>query len=366
MCAWTIATLVERQIGRRPRAFRRVAARCPFGAPAVTEQEPYDADGAPFPTTYYLTCPHLVAAVSRLEAAGGVERWSAAVADEPRAARRSRGGDRGAAAHPARARRGAGREPITVRRSTAGIGGSPQPGAAQVPARARRVRARAAGLPPRRARPRRDPRAVAAAALLLPCRRPTAREHRSRGRPPRLGGRVPPLRARLAGTRHPGRAAPRRSSRSSSAELRRRVRRHLHARASSPTPTRAPDAWILQAVEEQAADARLGADRSRWSATPPSTSTRAARSTTRRERRAPARRRPPRRSPWPRRVVVAVAVVLVFALGVALGQALNDGPPPPATRDLRPDARADAAAAGGRRRARRLRALRRPAAARRR
>jgi hypothetical protein len=76
-------TLVERQLGRRPRAFRRVAARCPFGLPAVTEQDPYDEHGAPFPTTYYLTCPHLVAAVSRLEAAGGVERWSAKVAETP-------------------------------------------------------------------------------------------------------------------------------------------------------------------------------------------------------------------------------------------------------------------------------------------
>ncbi len=72
--------LVERQIGRSPRAFRRVAARCPFGMPAVTEQEPYDVAGAPFPTTYYLTCNHAIAAVSRLEAAGGVERWSEAVA----------------------------------------------------------------------------------------------------------------------------------------------------------------------------------------------------------------------------------------------------------------------------------------------
>ena len=75
--------LVERQLGRPPRAFRRVARRCPFGAPAVTEQAPYDARGEPFPTTYYLTCPHLVAAVARLEAAGGVERWSAAVAESP-------------------------------------------------------------------------------------------------------------------------------------------------------------------------------------------------------------------------------------------------------------------------------------------
>lgn len=69
--------LVEQQLGRSPRAFRRVAVRCPYGAPAVTEQEPYDERGEPFPTTYYLTCRHLVAAVARLEAAGGVERWSA-------------------------------------------------------------------------------------------------------------------------------------------------------------------------------------------------------------------------------------------------------------------------------------------------
>ena len=69
--------VVERQLGRAPRAMLRVAVRCPFGAPAVTEQDPYDAAGEPFPTTYYLTCPQLVAAVSRLEAAGGVERWTA-------------------------------------------------------------------------------------------------------------------------------------------------------------------------------------------------------------------------------------------------------------------------------------------------
>ena len=75
--------LVARQLGRRPRAFRRVVVRCPYGAPAVTEQEPYDRDGAPFPTTYYLTCPHLAAAISRLEAAGGVERWSEVVAADP-------------------------------------------------------------------------------------------------------------------------------------------------------------------------------------------------------------------------------------------------------------------------------------------
>ena len=75
--------VVERQLGRPPRAFGRVVVRCPFGLPAVTEQEPYDSKGEPFPTTYYLTCPHLISAIARLEAAGGVERWSdAAAADE--------------------------------------------------------------------------------------------------------------------------------------------------------------------------------------------------------------------------------------------------------------------------------------------
>ena len=75
--------LVEQQLGRPPRAFLRVARRCPFDRPAVTEQAPYDFAGEPFPTTYYLTCPHLVAAVARVEAAGGVERWSEAVARDP-------------------------------------------------------------------------------------------------------------------------------------------------------------------------------------------------------------------------------------------------------------------------------------------
>jgi hypothetical protein len=74
---------VARQIGRAPRAFRAVAVRCPYGRPAVTEQAPFDAEGSPFPTQYYVTCPFLVSAISRLEAAGGVERWSQAAVDDP-------------------------------------------------------------------------------------------------------------------------------------------------------------------------------------------------------------------------------------------------------------------------------------------
>jgi hypothetical protein len=57
--------------------------RCPFGRPAVTEQAPFDDAGEPFPTTYWLTCPQLVTRVSRLEAEGGVERWSRNAATDP-------------------------------------------------------------------------------------------------------------------------------------------------------------------------------------------------------------------------------------------------------------------------------------------
>jgi uncharacterized protein len=77
------AKLVERQLGRPPRAFRRAVVRCPFGAPAVTEQWAYDENGEPFPTTYWVTCRYLVAAIARLEAAGGVERWTEAATNDP-------------------------------------------------------------------------------------------------------------------------------------------------------------------------------------------------------------------------------------------------------------------------------------------
>jgi uncharacterized protein len=68
--------IVERQLGRPPRAFRRVAVRCPYGLPAVVEQRPFDAQGEPFPTQFWLTCRYLAAQIARLEAGGGVERWT--------------------------------------------------------------------------------------------------------------------------------------------------------------------------------------------------------------------------------------------------------------------------------------------------
>jgi uncharacterized protein len=58
----------------------------------VTEQAPFDESGEPFPTTYWLTCPHLVAALARVEAAGGVERWTRAAAEDPELAESLRRG----------------------------------------------------------------------------------------------------------------------------------------------------------------------------------------------------------------------------------------------------------------------------------
>ena len=57
-----------------------------------------------------MTCRYLVAAISRLEAAGGVERWTRAARRRPGARREPRRGRRRAARHPPRARGGTGRD----------------------------------------------------------------------------------------------------------------------------------------------------------------------------------------------------------------------------------------------------------------
>ncbi len=172
--------VVARQLGREPRTLRRVAVRCPFGAPAVTEQSPYGADGEPFPTTYYLTCRHLVAAVSRLEAAGGVERWSEATRSEPALAASLAAGDEeqrrlrtGARRRRDRQRR---RRLARLRHRRLAAGRQPQ-----VPPRARRVRARASRLRARRAHPRGGRAALAGPVLLRMSRVEVARQEWEEG-----------------------------------------------------------------------------------------------------------------------------------------------------------------------------------------
>ena len=74
---------VAAQLGRRPRALRAVAHRCPCGLPDVVESYPRLDDGTPFPTLFYLTCPRASAAVSRLEAAGLMRRLTDELSRDP-------------------------------------------------------------------------------------------------------------------------------------------------------------------------------------------------------------------------------------------------------------------------------------------
>ena len=70
-------------LGRRPQGDFTVVLRHPNGEPRVVRNAPLLHDGTPMPTRYWLVDPADVAAVSRLEAAGGVNTAEAEVsADE--------------------------------------------------------------------------------------------------------------------------------------------------------------------------------------------------------------------------------------------------------------------------------------------
>jgi uncharacterized protein len=74
---------VEQQLGRPPRAARAVAHRCPCGNPDVVESAPRLADGTPFPTLYYLTCPKAASAIGRLEASGLMAQMTERLQSDP-------------------------------------------------------------------------------------------------------------------------------------------------------------------------------------------------------------------------------------------------------------------------------------------
>jgi exopolyphosphatase/guanosine-5'-triphosphate,3'-diphosphate pyrophosphatase len=65
---------VRDQLGRDPTTAFAVVARCSGGHPLVIGNAPFDVNGHPFPTTFWLTCPEAVKAVSRVEAGGGIGR----------------------------------------------------------------------------------------------------------------------------------------------------------------------------------------------------------------------------------------------------------------------------------------------------
>lgn len=79
--------VVAEQLGRPPRALRAIAHRCPSGHPSVVQTSPRLADGTPFPTLYYLTCPRLTALVSRLESSGVMREMTDRLSTDPALAR---------------------------------------------------------------------------------------------------------------------------------------------------------------------------------------------------------------------------------------------------------------------------------------
>ena len=74
---------IRRQLGRTPRGVHAIAHRCKCGKPDVVETVPRLADGTPFPTFYYATCPKLTGEISTLESSGLMADMNAALECEP-------------------------------------------------------------------------------------------------------------------------------------------------------------------------------------------------------------------------------------------------------------------------------------------
>lgn len=103
--------VVTRQLGREPRGKWRVVARCAHGYPTAIATAPAGEAGEPFPTLFYLTCPHLTEAIGELESAGAVGQWRQRLAEDADLAARMRAADR--AYRRARAREGGGEDPVS-------------------------------------------------------------------------------------------------------------------------------------------------------------------------------------------------------------------------------------------------------------
>jgi len=75
--------IVEVQLQRTPRDVYAVGHRCPCGAVDVVETPPRLADGTPFPTFYYATCPRLTGAISTLESSGLMAEMNERLVNDP-------------------------------------------------------------------------------------------------------------------------------------------------------------------------------------------------------------------------------------------------------------------------------------------
>ena len=116
----TDAEVVALQLGRPPRGLRRVAHRCQCGLPDVVETAPRLADGTPFPTLYYLTCPRATAAMSRLEAAGVMRQMQRRLSEDTELRAACQAAHRDYLARRAEAARAAGVPPLPAGTQSAG------------------------------------------------------------------------------------------------------------------------------------------------------------------------------------------------------------------------------------------------------
>lgn len=85
------------QLGREPRGVVAIETRCPSGHPQVLKVYPLIKAGAsaePFPTLFWLSCPALIAQVSKLEHQGWISRLEQELQSDPALAHQVEGDHR--------------------------------------------------------------------------------------------------------------------------------------------------------------------------------------------------------------------------------------------------------------------------------
>ncbi len=113
--------VVARQLGREPRGSWRIGAACSWGYPSMIVTAPVLADGTPFPTLYWLTCPWLAEHAAHEESGGAVAAAAERLAADPLAAAALEASD--AAYREARAAEAGGTDPC----AGTGIAGQKDP-----------------------------------------------------------------------------------------------------------------------------------------------------------------------------------------------------------------------------------------------
>lgn len=115
------AAIVTAQLGRIPREPWRVAVSCAHGFPSVIVSPALLADGTPFPTYAWLTCPHLVERLHAEESAGATAGWAARAQSDTELAEGLRQAD--SAVREARKRESSGADPCR----SVGLAGQREP-----------------------------------------------------------------------------------------------------------------------------------------------------------------------------------------------------------------------------------------------